>query len=270
MFVVHLGQHLPPGTPVGDPIEHESVRLALSGPWRTEELFLGSVKDSIGHTEAASGAAGVIKTILMMQHKTIPKQANFVSLNPRIKVSPSDRITVPKATQSWTAQRQVALVNNYGAAGSNVAIALRGHTDTPLSSKRAPSGVRDLLPSTVYPILLSAKSANSLQSYMNALKLYLPKVETSFGNVAYNIARRQNPSFEHRAAFTAVDAESFISLLNSTSARTDGTTVRREKSPVVLSFGGQTGCSVTVSRELYDGCDLFRNCLVRRASPQKL
>jgi acyl transferase domain-containing protein len=242
--------------------------LALTGPWRNEELFLGSVKDNIGHTGAASGAAGVIKTLLMMQHKTIPKQANFVSLNPRIKVSPSDRITVPKATQSWTAQRYVALANNYGAAGSNVTIVLRGHLDAPLSSRETPSGVRDLPSSAVYPILLSAKSANSLQSHMDALKLFLPKAETSFGNIAYNIARRQNSSFEHRTAFTAVDAESFISILNSPTARTDGTTMRTEKCPVVLSFGGQTGRSVTVSRELYDGCDLLGTYLVRRSPPQ--
>lgn len=258
-----------PGTPVGDPIEYESVRLALTGPLRNKELFLGSVKDNIGHTEAASGAAGVIKTLLMMQYKIIPKQANFVFLNPRIKLSPSDRITVPKATQPWTAQRHIALVNNYGAAGSNVSIALRGHLDTPLSSGKTPSQVRDLPSSAVYPILLSAKSAKSLQLYLDALRLYLPKIETSFGSIAYNIARRQNTSFEHRTALTAVDAESFISLLNTPTVRTDGTTMRTEKRPVVLSFGGQTGRSVTVSKELYDCCDLLRNYLVRLPPPQK-
>lgn len=204
-----------------------------------------------------------------MQYKAIPKQANFVSLNPRIKVSPSDKMTVPKATQSWTAQRHVALVNNYGAAGSNAAIVLREHSNAPSSSQERPSGVSDSPSSAVYPVLLSAKSANSLWSYMDALKLYLPKVETSFGNIAYNINRRQNSSFEHRTAFTAVDAESFISVLDSSTERTDGTTMRTEKCPVVLSFGGQTGRSVTVSRELYDGCDLLRDHLVRRSPPPK-
>ncbi|RMZ75270.1 hypothetical protein DV737_g5363, partial [Chaetothyriales sp. CBS 132003] len=158
------------GTPVGDPVEYESIQLALAGPRRKEELFLGSVKDNIGHTESASGAAGVIKTLLMMQYKTIPKQANFVSLNPHIKVSPSDRITVPKATQSWNPRRHIALVNNYGAAGSNVAIA-----------------IRDMPSSTLYPILLSAKSARSLQLYMDALKVYSPKFKTSIGAIAGTI-----------------------------------------------------------------------------------
>lgn len=88
------------GTQVGDPVEYESIRLALTedqstfGQRDSSRIFVGSVKDSIGHAEAASGAAGVIKTLLMMQHKTIPKQAGFASLNPQIKAV--ERIVVPK------------------------------------------------------------------------------------------------------------------------------------------------------------------------------
>jgi hypothetical protein len=44
------------------------VRLALTGASRQSNVFLGSVKDNIGHAGAASGAAGLIKTILMMHH----------------------------------------------------------------------------------------------------------------------------------------------------------------------------------------------------------
>ncbi|RMZ84871.1 hypothetical protein DV738_g250, partial [Chaetothyriales sp. CBS 135597] len=245
------------GTPVGDPIEYKSVQMALAGPWRKDELFLGSVKDNIGHTEAASGSAGVIKTLLMMQHRTIPKQANFLSLNPSIKASPSDRITVPTHSQPWNSKRHVALVNNYGAAGSNVAIVLREHVEGASSSKETDTQIQDLRSSAIYPILLSAKSARSLQLYIDALKGYVPKFETSFGNIAYNIARRQNPSFAHRTAFTAVDTESFISVVNGLTASTEQT----KKLPVVLSFGGQTGRHVTVSKKLYDSCDLLRHHL---------
>ena len=107
------------GTPVGDPIEYESVRRTLLGPQRQDKLFLGSVKDNIGHTEGASGAAGLLKTLLMMQKRIIPKQANFVSLSPRIAAPPGDTLSVPKETQTWTTTsgKYVALVNNYGAGG---------------------------------------------------------------------------------------------------------------------------------------------------------
>lgn len=257
------------GTPVGDPVEYESVRLAFTGPERNDEIFLGSVKDNIGHTEAASGVASVIKTLLMMQDKTIPKQANFVSLNPRIKPSALRQIVVPKATQSWTAQRRVAMVNNYGAAGSNAALLLRAHSD-PLSTAATEMtlGAQDSpSPSSVVsPILLSAKTTTSLQSYIDTLKSYLPKVDTSLSSVAYNIARSHNPSFEHRIAFTATDVKSAVSVLNSLPATTDGRVRRLAKYPVVLCFGGQTSRSVRASKELYEGSDLFRGRLVRTES----
>ncbi|RYP43080.1 hypothetical protein DL770_011874 [Monosporascus sp. CRB-9-2] len=246
------------GTPVGDPIEYESVRLALTGPWRDEELFLGSVKDSIGHAEAASGVAGVIKTLLMMQYKTIPKQPNFVTLHPRIKAFPSDRITVPKTTQPWTNRRHIALVNNYGAAGSNVALLLRAYSAPVPSSREVAPGARGRpSPSTVYPILLSAKTPNHLRLYLDELKLYLPKAE-ALADVAYKIARSHNLSFEHRIAFTAPDVETAIASLDSSRVKTDGTATPKAKYPVVLCFGGQTGRKVAVSRDLYDSCDLFK------------
>ena len=194
----------------------------------------------------------------MIQHKTIPKQANFVSLNPRI--TPSPLVTVPKATQEWRSHRHVALINNYGAAGSNVAIALREHSNDLLtagSHQRA---------SATYPILLSAKSSKSLKLYMNALKSYLPTIETSLGVLAYNIFRRQNPLFEHRATLMANDTKMLASILDSSDKEPLGQTECTGKSPVVLCFGGQTGRTVTISRELYDACDLLRHHLVRLKS----
>jgi acyl transferase domain-containing protein len=105
----------------------QSIRSTFSAPDRNEELFVGSLKDNIGHAEAASGAAGVVKVILMIQHGAIPKQANFVKLNPQINLSSSDKISVPRVTQPWDTTRRIALVNNYGAAGSNAAIVKREH-----------------------------------------------------------------------------------------------------------------------------------------------
>ncbi|RHZ53126.1 hypothetical protein CDV55_100294 [Aspergillus turcosus] len=220
------------GTQVGDPIEYESVKSALTGPGRKENIFLGSVKDNIGHAEAASGAAGVIKTLLMMQKGTIPKQANFATLN--LKIKASDQIVVPQQTQPWTSSRHVALVNNYGAAGSNAAVILRAYKP-PRPAPQRPS-------LTAYPIVLSAKSAASVRLYLRELERFVRADSISLRDVAYSLARRQNPSFEHRVAFEAV-------------------ITRASERPVVLAFGGQTGRTVTVSRQLYEACGLFRRHL---------
>ncbi|KAK4173355.1 putative polyketide synthase, partial [Triangularia setosa] len=195
---------------VGDPKEYESIRMALSGSFRKDELFVGSVKDSIGHCEAASGVAGIIKTLLMMQHKTIPPQAGFITLNPHIKTIPADRITIPKVAQPWNpTHHRLALINNYGAAGSNAAILVREY-----KQPVAPS----LLPtSTSYPILLSAKSPNHLRSMTAALNTWTPAA-ASFGDIAYNINKSQNPQFLHRVALVASDHGDMVAQLETPAA----------------------------------------------------
>ncbi|KAJ6133404.1 hypothetical protein N7471_008619 [Penicillium samsonianum] len=235
------------GTQVGDPIEYDSVRLALTGAGRKSNVFLGSVKDNIGHAEAASGAAGLIKTILMMHHKTIPRQANFVNLNPKIKRS--EQIEVPQQAQPWTSPHIVALVNNYGAAGSNAAIVLRAYT-APGKQQQAVDGLL-----MAYPIVVAANSALSLKMYLEKLKNFVLKSPSiSLRDVAYSLLRQQNPNFEYRASFVARDTSDFKRYIENQ----DSGITRAVNQPVVLAFWGQTGRTVTVSRELYDSCALLR------------
>jgi enediyne polyketide synthase len=56
------------GTPVGDPIEIETIASLLDGGAH----FIGSVKANIGHTKAAAGIAGLIKATLAVHHGAIP------------------------------------------------------------------------------------------------------------------------------------------------------------------------------------------------------
>jgi acyl transferase domain-containing protein/glutamate-1-semialdehyde aminotransferase len=71
------------GTALGDPIEFQAIDAVFS-PQRSDPFFVGSVKTNIGHLEAAAGIAGVIKTALSLQARTLPASLNFKNLNPRI------------------------------------------------------------------------------------------------------------------------------------------------------------------------------------------
>jgi acyl transferase domain-containing protein len=195
----------------------------------------------------------------MIQHGVIPKQANFMTLNPQIKTSATDKITVPNDTRPWTPSMRIALVNNYGAAGSNATIVVREHA-ADLMSRQASNGVVSWSSSASYPILLSAKSTESLQMYTAALKSYVPNDRESLKNMAYSIARRQNPSLEHRTSFTISEPADLLSGLEKAVAKKCN-----GRYPVVLCFGGQTGRSISLSRELYDASKLFRHHLVSLA-----
>lgn len=206
-----------------------------------------------------------------MHYKTIPKQANFTCLNPKIRSAPEDRITVSKETVPWTgaSNKHVALVNNYGAAGSNAAILLRAHH--PVERRRRAASVA-MSPTTVHPILffhpilLSAKTAASLGSYAEALKTYLGSTGASLADVAYNIAQAHDVSLNgSRVGFVSDAIDSTISSLSRTK-----TFDAVKRSPVVLCFGGQTGRTVTASKELYTSSDLFQKHLVSTPPPPPL
>ena len=255
---------------MGDPIEYESIRQTFGGAHRTQELFFGSVKDNIGHAEAASGVAGVLKTILMMQNRMIPKQANFSSLNPSISLPKRDRMTIAKQTQPWTAERLIALINNYGAAGSNAAILLHEHSisnvevdlNAPPASTNQPE----------FPIFVSAKSPESLRSYCGALKSLIARAQENDANaalakIAYNLAYKQNRAFECSWISTAPNLITLSEKLESEATRlTNVHEQPNRERPVILCFGGQTGRTISLSEDLFNNCTILRTHLVRLLS----
>lgn len=256
------------GTPVGDPIECESIRQIFGGPHRTKDLFVGSVKDNIGHAEAASGVAALIKTLLMMRNRTIPKQANFITSNPTILPLEKDRMIIPKQTQPWDTANRIAVINNYGAAGSNAAIVLHEQVLSSGESVTANRSINLSSPSEV-PIFISAKTPNSLQSYCAALKSYLLESErTSTCNllvdVAYNLATKQNRDLEYSRIFTAQDLPTLHKQLEASILDPDeSNTSAGEQRPVILCFGGQNGRDVSLSKDLFNSCHILQIHLVR-------
>lgn len=75
------------GTAVGDVVEVHAVAKAMNGNRSVEEapLLIGAVKTSIGHSEAASGLAAVIKAVLALEKGIIPPTRGVVKLNPKGK-----------------------------------------------------------------------------------------------------------------------------------------------------------------------------------------
>ncbi len=68
------------GTPVGDITELRSLKnLWGNSGWKTGQCAIGSIKSMTGHLLTAAGAAGMIKTLLAIHHKTLPPSLNFTA-----------------------------------------------------------------------------------------------------------------------------------------------------------------------------------------------
>ncbi|CAI6335373.1 unnamed protein product [Periconia digitata] len=249
------------GTPVGDPIEVESIR-GVFGSQRHEEhenTYLGALKSNIGHTEATSGVSGLIKVLLMMEKKIIPRQAFLNELNPAIRPFGSDGIQIPLQNIPWTTSYKAACVNNYGASGSNAVMIVtqpptRGviPEDKPVSSIKAK-----------YPIFVAASSTSSLVAYLSTLLRFInstKSVDHSAENIAYHLSRRRNP----KLPFSLCTTISSLGELRRLCESADTLQIKEspeKATPVVLLFGGQTGKRVQASQALYDSCTVFKENL---------
>lgn len=129
-----------------------SLGLFFRGNFRTHNCNSGALKSNIGHLEGASGIAGIIKTVLVLEKGIIPPNTNFEKLNPRIR---ADLLSLEFPTKSipWpTEGLRRASVNSFGFGGSNahavlddaqsvlVAYGLQAHHSTSVSPKVTSSG----------------------------------------------------------------------------------------------------------------------------------
>lgn len=114
------------GTPVGDPLEISAIgqTIGLAKGELDYPLLVGSVKSNIGHLEGASGIAGVIKTVLALEHGMIPAVHGFETPNPRLRLEEWN-IKIPSELTQWpTADLRRASVNSFGYGGSNAHLIL--------------------------------------------------------------------------------------------------------------------------------------------------
>ena len=82
-------------TPIGDPIEVEALTEAFRDFTEDKQFCaISSLKSNIGHLVAASGAAGLIKTLLSLEHEQIPATANFKNVIARTNIECIDNAVI--------------------------------------------------------------------------------------------------------------------------------------------------------------------------------
>jgi acyl transferase domain-containing protein len=154
------------GTLLGDPIEVGALDGAVGAAIRKRgvPLAIGSVKFRLGHLEAASGIASLMKTVLVLRHGEIPAAVDDEELNTHI---PWDRLsfTVPRRHQPWPAElpRRVAGVNSFGMSGTNAHVVLEAYTGAPEPQAEPCAEL----------LTLSARDPQALTALASAVAAYL-------------------------------------------------------------------------------------------------
>ncbi len=142
------------GTPIGDPIEVDSIgRVYAPANRRGERLAIGSLKPQIGHLEAAAGLAGLCKLLLVGAAGRVPPSPHLGQPSSRIRWEryaldvPRDGCALPAR-----AERLLA-VSGFGMSGTNAHVIV---------------GVPEARPARVEPdararlLCVSARSAGAL------------------------------------------------------------------------------------------------------------
>jgi acyl transferase domain-containing protein/NADPH:quinone reductase-like Zn-dependent oxidoreductase/acyl carrier protein len=146
------------GTPAGDPIEAGALGSVL-GATRAEPLVIGSVKTNIGHLEAGSGMAGLLKAMLVAERGVIPPSLHNETPNPNI---PFDELNLRLATEAielpQDGRTRLVGVNSFGFGGTNAHTVLEAPGRRFAVPEATEEGGR--LP----PLLISARSEGALRA----------------------------------------------------------------------------------------------------------
>lgn len=240
-------------TQLGDPIEVSSLTQTFRN-YTEEKQFcaLGSVKGHIGHTDVASGAAGLIKSALALKYGELPASLNFESPNPKIDFENSPFFVNTRLRQlrrNGTPLR--ALINSFGVGGTNACVIL----EEPPQIKRDQT-FRQQQPNV---LVLSAKTDTALGSLTENLKRYVEKnPDLDLNDIAYT-CQTGRKSFRHRRFVVFNDRDDLLNRLSNPARNAIVDSVcQTEDRPVIFAFPGQGNQYVGMGAELYRKEKVFR------------
>ncbi|MFF4809647.1 amino acid adenylation domain-containing protein [Micromonospora chersina] len=231
------------GTSLGDPIEVAALTEAFRrGTGDRGFCALGSVKANIGHTDAAAGVAGLIKTVLALHRRTLPPAINVSRPNPAIDFAGSP-FYLNDSARPWTADGpRRAGVSSFGMGGTNAHVVLEEPPATPPRPTAPPAGGPHLL-------VVSARTAAALERQTRGLRGWLDaRPEVELGDVAAGLGRRQ--SMTHRRFLVVADRADALAALDAPQRQFTATHPEGRR-PLVFAFPGHGAQHVAMGAGLY-------------------
>jgi acyl transferase domain-containing protein/acyl carrier protein len=240
------------GTSLGDPIELTALtQVFRKSTHQTGFCAIGSIKTNIGHLDTAAGVAGLIKTVLALQHQQIPPSLNFDQPNPQIDFDQSP-FYVNTHLRPWetNGMPRRAGVSSFGIGGTNAHVVLE---EAPAIAPTSPARPWQLL-------LLSAKTHTALDAVTTRLNTHLKQhPELNLADVAYTLQVGRQ-AFEHRRLVVCQSLDDAVqSLENSDSQRVLTQVCDGGHRSVVFMFSGQGSQYPQMGRDLYEHEPVFRD-----------
>ena len=243
-----------PGTNLGDPIEAGALGAVLgAGRPRDRPLRIGSVKTNLGHLEAGSGVAGLVKVSLAIQHQAIPKSLHFERPNPHIPMEALGlQVQQELAPFPFAGEPAVAGVISFGFGGTNCHVVVQGLAGgrahlLPLGAERPAELRRRVL--DMLPVVADLQGEAELEGLCRA-------------------AARRLSQGRHRTAFVASSPQEMFERLTqrikegTRLPRTDADPAPRARPRVVFVCSGQGSQWLGMGRTLLRTEPVFRAELV--------
>ncbi|HUN99606.1 MAG TPA: type I polyketide synthase, partial [Bradyrhizobium sp.] len=241
------------GTPVGDPIEISALTRAFrTGTERNRFCAIGSLKTNVGHLDAAAGVAGLIKTVLALEHRQLPPSLNFSLPNPLIDFEHSP-FYVNTQLRDWHSNGQPRRVGvtSLGIGGTNA------HAILEEAPEAASSG-----PSRPWQVLtLSAKTPTALDSMAHDLADHLEEGPIALADAAFtgHLGRK---AFRYRRAIVCTDSADAASALRKANPKRVVYGSAHDTEPAVIFLcTGQGAQYLSMARGLYESEPIFRSTI---------
>ncbi|MFD7559315.1 type I polyketide synthase [Streptomyces sp. NPDC059835] len=237
-------------TTLGDPVEGRAIQAAYGqGREPGRPLRLGSLKSNIGHSQAAAGVGGVIKTVMALRNQLLPRTLHAQNPTPHIDWS-SGGVALLQDPVSWLrnpARPRRAGVSSFGISGTNAHVIV----------EEAPQeDVRHAARGTAVAWPLAARTPKALRDQAARLAAHLTRTPAAAPDVAHTLATGRTP-FAHRAVVVAADPAQLIQGLEKLARGagapgvTKGAPDPAAKAPLAVVFSGQGSQRAGMGGELY-------------------
>ncbi|KAN0033471.1 hypothetical protein ACTA71_007158 [Dictyostelium dimigraforme] len=265
------------GTPTGDPIEAEAISKAFKERDKSTPLLIGSFKSNIGHCEASSGIASLIKCCSMFKHKYFVPNIHFNKPNPLIKFDEWNLkvVTKPIPFSSNNEKKKPIsmMINNFGITGSNCCLILSEYNNKHTNNNNIYNNniINNQHENQKLLIPISANSVKSLDRYQSLIIEYFNKStnsdNNSFQNFIKNQIKSKSQSLVQRSVIIANNSNELLETLTNkkqiqtSNSKSSNMSIIKKNPITVFVFCGQGPQYNKMGLDLYNNQPIFKKSM---------